>query len=589
LGDRYQGVYEFMKADTRFLTLSNEIWTDAATAVTAATVVTAAATDATDGATATDVVTTVAPSRQARQFVYLTLQESYRVTKQIAWFINNVMIGHNRIISKKESNLRVEWYVGNIFEPHEFFKTDLLAGIKKGRIKPDDIFVLAASLKGLNSPAKKIENWFVKNKVPVYVPVSDEGKLDSDVTRGKVVFASLPSSKGRERSIVILLGFDQHYFEFYAKTSPRDVCPSTLYVASTRAKDRLILVSDCKAKPLEFLSHDVQGTTAFRKNVTYINDSNLLKEKEASDCEKKKFKTSAMDLVKFLKQESIEYLTPIVDSIFKITESSTHKTIPIPSKVKTVGGHGPHNMFEDVSHLNGLAIPAIWETKIAASNMATMYARIIFLSTKFPLVSNFFIQDAIKKIKVPCVTSADFLYLANVYLAITEGYHGLLAQIENYEWLDAMHVDMCIAILQDNVGTSKGIEFEVNIGSCVQTLYGLVEIRGCVDIISDECAWEVKCVDNLQLEHMLQLVIYFWLHNKCGGELDVAKRKFKLINIRTGEMRELDTSAEASFHIQNIMDCLITQKYKQDAKSCDPDFIEECLQARQHQVDQTTC
>ena len=148
-------------------------------------------------------------------------------------------------------------------------------------------------------------------------------------------------------------------------------------------------------------------------------------------------------------------------------------------------------------------------------------------------------------------------------------------------------MERCLKILQDNVGSkdaednkNKNIEFEVGIGTSVQTLYGLIEIRGCVDIITDECAWEGKCVDNLQLEHMLQLVIYFWLYNKCGSNIDVPERKFKLINIRTGEIRELDTSSASTFHIQNIMDCLFSQKYKHEEKTTDPVFIQECLTAR---------
>jgi ATP-dependent exoDNAse (exonuclease V) beta subunit len=61
LGDRYQGVYEFKNADSRFLTMGSQLY----------------------GPT---------------NFVSLSLQESFRVTTQIAWFVNYVMLGYKSII-----------------------------------------------------------------------------------------------------------------------------------------------------------------------------------------------------------------------------------------------------------------------------------------------------------------------------------------------------------------------------------------------------------------------------------------------------------------------------------------------------------
>lgn len=539
LGDRFQGVYDFMQADTRFLTHAADIWSS--------------------------------------EFVHLNLKESYRVTNQVAWFVNNLMIGHQRIVSKKESNVKVEWYICNVFDTEGPFMNEMVANLKKGKINPEDIFVLAASLKGM-SPAKKIENILVKNKIPVYVPISDDKKMDEDVTRGKVVFATLPSSKGRERPIVILLGFDENYFDFYAKSSDRDVCPSTLYVAATRAKERLICVSEVKVKALPFISTKMIGTQEFKKNVSYVNDGFLLKTKSNEKTRSNERRTSVIDLVKYLKPESIEYLTPLVNDIFDIEMPPSEVPINIASKIRM----GGVDMFEDVSHLNGMAIPAMWETRIVAaanndaggiSTVSTMHNLVVHQKQQTS-----FIQKAIKKIKNPCVEAADFLYVANVYWGMTEGYHGQLAQIECYNWLDQGNVEKCIQVLQSNVDTTN-IEFEVNIGSSVQTMFGSVCIRGAIDIVNDEHVWEVKCVDNLQIEHMLQLVVYYWLYMK--STIDAKSRRFKLINVRTGEIRALKTDDANAHHIENIVNCLLSQKYKTAEKLSDPDFIKECHKARQ--------
>jgi hypothetical protein len=186
-----------------------------------------------------------------------------------------------------------------------------------------------------------------------------------------------------------------------------------------------------------------------------------------------------------------------------------------------------------------------------------------------------FIQKAIKKIKIDQDAPSDFLYMANVYWGMTEGYHGQLAQIECYNWLDQTCVEECIGILQANVGI-ENIEFEVNIGTSVQTMFGSVSVRGAIDVMNDQDVWEIKCVDNLQIEHMLQLVVYYWLYSK--SVVDVP-RGFKLINIRTGEIRSLKT--DQVHHIENIVNCLLSQKYKTEERLSDSDFIKECHKVRQ--------
>jgi len=559
LGDRYQGVYEFMKADTRFLTLAEKLW------------------------------------RPEREFVYMGLRESYRVTKPIAWFINNVMLGEERIVSKKESKVQVEWYICNPFaDMDHLFLKDLVKQIKRGDLRPDDIFVLAASLKSGTSPTRRIENLLVNSRIPVCVPISDEGRLDEDVTRGKVVFATFPSSKGRERPIVILTGFDQGYFEYYAKNLPKDACPSTLYVAATRAMKRLILVSDEKCKGLSFLDSQLINTPAFTRNVTYENDNLLLtkeppKPKSASGVEKK---TSVMDLVKYLPQEAIEYLTPIVARLFETLHPPLDAPIPIACKIRT-----GNSMYEDVSHLNGLAIPAMWESRTASASAST--------SASFPSTSSStsasasaaaptmlgrirdpkimkkkysadpFIKNAIKAIKPNPATAPEFLYMSNVYWTITEGYHGQLAQIKSYEWLESEATERCIDLLETHVG-SDGCEFEVDVGVTIQTIYGRIMISGTIDIISGggDTVWEVKCTDSFQLEHMMQLILYYWL---CSKQPEPPAR-YKLINIRSGEVRQLNPSP---CHVQNIVDTLLDYKYKTAERADDATFIQQVTSSPQ--------
>ena len=76
MGDRFQAIYEFKGANVKFLTLADKIWNI--------------------------------------DFEKLNLSTSYRLTNQIAWFVNKIMLGKNRIKTIK-SGLPVDYYVGNSY------------------------------------------------------------------------------------------------------------------------------------------------------------------------------------------------------------------------------------------------------------------------------------------------------------------------------------------------------------------------------------------------------------------------------------------------------------------------------------------
>ena len=72
---------------------------------------------------------------------------------------------------------------------------------------------------------------------------------------GSVVFSSFHASKGSERKYVYVLGFEANYFRYFARDSKPHICPNTLYVAATRAKE-CICIAGHKAQKhrLQFLA-----------------------------------------------------------------------------------------------------------------------------------------------------------------------------------------------------------------------------------------------------------------------------------------------------------------------------------------------
>ena len=57
---------------------------------------------------------------------------------------------------------------------------------------PFDIFILAPSLKSIKSPARLLENYLKthESSIPIYVPTSDDEKIDSTVIKDKLIFST---------------------------------------------------------------------------------------------------------------------------------------------------------------------------------------------------------------------------------------------------------------------------------------------------------------------------------------------------------------------------------------------------------------
>ena len=166
LGDRYQGIYEFKGADIKFLTLADKIWNI--------------------------------------PFIKLDLSHSYRLTNQIGWFVNSVMLGYNRIQTNK-SGPPIDYYIANSYEVYKKIGKYIRNVILTTNILPSDIFILVPSLKTTESPYKKLENYLVKHGIKCTTPTSDDAKLDEKIISNKIVFTTYHQAKGRERKIVIFL------------------------------------------------------------------------------------------------------------------------------------------------------------------------------------------------------------------------------------------------------------------------------------------------------------------------------------------------------------------------------------------------
>jgi hypothetical protein len=536
MGDHLQCIYDYAQvgADSRFLTLADKIF----------------------------------PSN--RPWIKKYLRTSYRITKPMEWFVNECMLGYPRLVSMKETPVPVKYITGDAFYKVPEFLGRELQGLFREGYKPMDVFVLAPSIRSHNpwNPVKRFENLLVRMGIPCFVPLSDDEELKDEVINGKVVFSSIHQSKGLERKIVIVANFSSSLYYVF-KDASRDVCPNISYVSATRASQRLYLWGEGeKDQPLPFLNEaSMMPNQHFQRIQIGPPKLHSLESFVPDDTPEKDVLRRVTDLTRFLPEEA---MSQIIELCQMVVRKQATKSISIASTVDTTG-----SKKENVSDLNGIAIPTIYEHKKMGKISIQMDLQTYFMDTlrtgsKLTQEQKGWISIIQKELETP----AEYLKLANIYSAYTSGYLYKIAQIQDYNWLTKGQVDQLLQVLESFVvGKPEDMLFEhtLEFGGYEFHKYN-VTIAGRADLIDDEHLWEVKCVDTFKPEHFVQLALYAWLWQTTEYS-EKGKRKFCLVNLRTGEIQEL-------LGIQNlgyILDICLDNAFRQKKNLSDEEFVKQCL------------
>jgi len=437
LGDVHQSIYQFNNADGRYLVYSDQLF-----------------------------------NLNNYEWKKLNLSYSFRITNEMAKFVNNCVFDYDKVLSNKISNVKPKYYMCNSYNNNCIIK-EILNFIKNG-YKYDDIFILAPSIKSDKTPIRNLEN-NIKNLYPninVYVPSSDEEEIDKTIIENKIVFSTFHQTKGLERKVVIVFNFDYSYFKFFSKNKNPDVCPNEIYVAITRAKEHLILIHDNKQDFLPFLDKN--------KLHSYVNITGKLYFKTFENNKvAKSIDTKATDLVNHLPYEQIlkclEYL-----QINQIRQKSD--IIKISTKTKE--DHG----FESVSEITGTAIPLYYE---------------YLLKGKVVLNNNNFYEIINSK--------ENLLKITNNWCSHKSGYIFKNTQITNYDWLTDEMLDSCVNRLK-SLDISGDVKFEQELKHTVLNR-NIIGYYDCLNIRKDNHNfYEFKCVKEIKNEHYIQLAIYAYLY-----------------------------------------------------------------------------
>jgi len=572
LGDKYQSIYDFNQADNRYIILADKLFTI-----------------------------------NSYEWKKMNLSYSFRLTKPISVFINKCILGYNRINNEKKGSL--PRYIicdtfGEKFGTSNRCYEEVMYYLNRGYLY-EDIFILAPSVKTDSSPIRQLANKISSCKIPIYVPNSDEEKIDQDIIEGKLVFSTFHQVKGLERKVVIVFNIDDSYFKYYKINHNPCICPNEIYVVLTRAQEQLTCFHHYKNDFMAFIKKDILS------NYCYFEQNDYLK--VCKNNHLKNVKTPVTTLTKHLSIDIINNALSYIDYNI-INNKSSLINIPI----KTL----QNNLYENVSDITGTAIPAYFE--YINSKKITIYDKLIKNNTDIVTVCDnncdFIDSDNeeiiydLKNIDINNIQINELLYIANRWNSYVSGYIYKINQISDYNWLSNDNINIAIDRLQKYISSNSDFEIELKTENKIEL--GNRKLIGYIDCIDNKNIWEFKCVNKLDKEHILQLACYMYLfldrideintisiskknrllsklineQSKCKTDKKKSEKQieidtlmqsnilvslenysFKLMNIFSDEIIEIKSNKN---NLKKMMEYLINKKFYNSKKNTDAEFLE---------------
>lgn len=517
MGDRRQSIYEFINADERYIVFASQLF-----------------------------------NFNNCEWETCELTISYRITKYMANFINNCMLGKKKIIAHKKSKFKPRYVMGSDNEQYK----EVIHYLDMG-YKPSDIFIIAPSVKGRSESDVKNQSLIVKleNKIKkerpdimVYVPSNDDEKMTQELMDGKLVFSTYNQTKGLERKVVIVMNFDSSYFEFYNRKARKNVCPNILYVATTRAKEHLSLIHYYTNNFLPFIKCKwIMKTTVF--DPYDFHDRTGSRKKEKDDNYNATKHRSATELTSHLPHEIVDKCFGMLN-VIKLAEACEPINVEYTTKNE--------NMTEGVSELTGIAVPIKFEAMYFGKTTFLDELR-RFRSSGVYTFAQLCLREQTQLDTVECETIEDILYIANCWNTYRNGYVFKVLQISDYSWLSKCEIDKCMERMS-SLKISPHANFE--------SLLRYDRVIGSADCIDETTIYEFKCVSKLKKEHYIQLALYAYMYEaSCRKKL-----RYILFNIFTGECVEIRCEC-----FGEIVDILFDAKYGDKSKLNDDEFIEANL------------
>jgi hypothetical protein len=513
------------------------------------------------------------------------LTETFRLTENITNFTNKTLLKEDRIISKKVGpKQQIRYVICNQYSDYRT-RQEVQYYLDKGYTY-DDFFILAPSVRSQKTPIRKLANKLSSEGIPIYCPISDNEKLDSEITEGKIVFCTFHQVKGLERKVVLVYNFDESYFKFYKRDLSNNKCPNEIYVAVTRSMEALTLFHHNTYDYLPFLDMEQLRKTCVIDHAKELKLDGLDSDKSKTQA------VSVTDLLRHLTVKTIEEALTYID-IEHVHEKEYF--IDIPNKTAQKFGNG--TIYESVSEITGLAIPSYYELcqtgKMTIKEMLDQDS-MKQLSVMYDLQSKFYKNEEIvrntydgypfreafrENESEAIIDPEELLYLTNKWSALSSGFTFKMKQITTYRWLTQDMLDRCVSRLKEHI--SKNAQYENFYSIDYETseidskiLRGYVD---CVDVIIDSKGnnitniWEFKCVTEIDRVYFLQvaLYIYIYLENMEPG-YSMDNMNFFLFNILDHEIYQISITRSS---LKKLVDFLFISKFGSVKHISDQEFL----------------
>lgn len=522
LGDTRQAIYGFKGADARFLSMSNRLPSYAST---------------------------------IRAWCNLSLTTSYRLAPRLACFVNSQLLQGEELLKSvtmtnkqkpkdkkgRGSGLGTVRYLRcNTFGELPF--REIISWLNKG-LEASDIFILAPSIRTNTrmSPLRMLENRLVREGLRCYAASSDDERLDEDVTRGKIVFATFHQVKGLERKAVMVFNFDASYHRFFERDLHGSGCPNAIYVAATRAKQHLTLLHDSKQGPLRTIR-----MASIHQDCEFVVDSSIYKGGSATTNPNKDQLDANISVTDLLRHQKQDVLLQALSCLSvrhygDQGEGQAEDALDCNSLLKSKTSTG-EDSWENVAAITGTAMPCMFEQR--SCGRCTLLTRAALNSKSLPTADRVRIQDLQATNRQ--LTTADFLYIANVHMTVVGGFTHKLWQIKVYDWVQEGDVEAMMEVMERHVvGGPTQVHYEqpaalvINLPHCKRR----VKLACAVDCLDESVgiAFEFKCVSVLSTEHILQTALNGLLleQSQCQHVPHIQKHRHVLLNLCGGAALEV--------------------------------------------------
>ncbi|CAH6419175.1 AAA family ATPase [uncultured virus] len=464
-----------------------------------------------------------------RPWKELMLRRSYRLTPSIAKFVNNHILGENLIIAGNKTNKDCKpIYNYGVWDLERL----VISSVKT--YGTNDVVIMLPSVRNIN-PKSPIGRLCAKRQSGILFCIKD-GEVSSEIMKNKVLITSYNSMKGRERKCVIVVGFDESYFEYYDRKwdNQNKSLPNIIYVAATRARESLILVQDERKLPFRTVNVNRLNESCEVYGGLYSEDQ----EKEKGKGNNKEKNYLVPDLIRHRN-------TTDTCDLLKLLTIKTIKSGTEPLPCENIVQFNEY--YEDTCSYYSILIPLLVQYKrIGSTDLPLTISKKQYEASE-DLVTRYnnLMNLEIKSIK-------EWMELVVIYTSLMNKSPFYAYQITHYNWVNEdfinKQIEAILTALLKSIDENKLIDENKQDDGFKRTLKvkdseiikGVIpefrySLEGSVDYFNQQELWDFKCSSSLADEHKIQCGAYAAMYN-------IQTRKSvpcKLFNTRTGEILEI--------------------------------------------------